>query len=145
MATLGLKTCVTIGLVGQDREASAGPPGASNLTLYRAGRWRLLRPLGIACGAAMTEMRPIADVQYGDFLLLAFDQVVNNVAKRRYLSGAQIRVKLVMRAPVGATGRGSQHVQSLERYFTGVPGLKVVAVSTTPRESSRRPSATTTR
>jgi pyruvate dehydrogenase E1 component beta subunit len=47
----------------------------------------------------------------------------------RYMSGGQIKMPLVMRAPVGATGRGSQHAQSLERYFTGVPGLKVVAVS----------------
>ena len=84
---------------------------------------------GVACGAAMMGMRPIADVQYGDFLLLAIDQIINNIAKMRYMSGGQITMPLVMRAPVGATGRGSQHAQNLERYFTGVPGLKVVAVS----------------
>ena len=84
---------------------------------------------GVACGAAMMGMRPIADVQYGDFLLLASDQIINNIAKMRYMSGGQITMPLVMRAPIGATGRGSQHAQSLERYFTGVPGLKVVAVS----------------
>ncbi len=84
---------------------------------------------GVACGAAMMGMRPIADVQYGDFLLLAADQIINNISKMRYMSGGQIKMPLVMRAPVGATGRGSQHAQSLERYFTGVPGLKVVAVS----------------
>ena len=84
---------------------------------------------GVACGAAMMGMRPIVDVQYGDFLLLASDQIINNIAKMRYMSGGQIKMPLVMRAPVGATGRGSQHAQSLERYFTGVPGLKVVAVS----------------
>ena len=84
---------------------------------------------GVACGAAMMGMRPIADVQYGDFLLLATDQIVNNIAKFRYMSGGQITMPLVMRAPIGATGRGSQHAQSLERYFIGVPGLKVVAVS----------------
>ena len=74
-------------------------------------------------------MRPIVDVQYGDFLFLAMDQIVNNAAKLRYMSGGTIKVPMVMRAPIGATGRGSQHAQSMERYFTGVPGIKVVAVS----------------
>ena len=74
-------------------------------------------------------MRPIVDVQYGDFLFLAMDQIVNNAAKLRYMSGGTITVPMVMRAPVGATGRGAQHAQNMERYFTGVPGLKVVAVS----------------
>ena len=84
---------------------------------------------GVAVGAAIMGMRPIADVQYGDFLFLAMDQIVNNAAKLRYMSGGQVTMPLVMRAPVGATGRGSQHAQNMERYFTGVPGLKVVAVS----------------
>lgn len=84
---------------------------------------------GVATGAAMMGMRPIIDVQYGDFLFLAADQIINNAAKMRYMSGGAVKVPLVMRAPIGATGRGSQHAQSMERYFTGVPGLKVVAVS----------------
>ena len=84
---------------------------------------------GAAVGAAIMGMRPIVDVQYGDFLFLAMDQIVNNAAKLRYMSGGTIKVPLVMRAPMGATGRGSQHAQSMERYFTGVPGIKVVAVS----------------
>ena len=84
---------------------------------------------GAAVGAAIMGMRPIVDVQYGDFLFLAMDQIVNNAAKLRYMSGGTIKVPVVMRAPIGATGRGSQHAQSMERYFTGVPGIKVVAVS----------------
>ena len=84
---------------------------------------------GAAVGAAIMGMRPIVDVQYGDFLFLARDQIINNAAKMRYMSGGTIKVPLVMRAPIGATGRGSQHAQSMERYFTGVPGIKVVAVS----------------
>jgi len=84
---------------------------------------------GIACGAAMMGMRPIVDVQYGDFLFVACDQIIDNIAKMRYMSGGQIIMPVVMRAPIGATGRGSQHAQSMERYFTGVPGLKVVTVS----------------
>ena len=84
---------------------------------------------GVAIGAAMMGMRPIADVQYGDFLFLPMDQIINNAAKMRYMSGGTVTVPMVMRAPVGATGRGSQHAQNLERYFIGVPGLKVVAVA----------------
>jgi pyruvate/2-oxoglutarate/acetoin dehydrogenase E1 component/TPP-dependent pyruvate/acetoin dehydrogenase alpha subunit len=84
---------------------------------------------GAAVGAAIMGMRPIADVQYGDFLFLAMDQIVNNAAKLRYMAGGSIKVPLVMRAPIGATGRGAQHAQSMERYFIGVPGIKVVAVS----------------
>lgn len=84
---------------------------------------------GVGVGAALMGMRPIADVQYGDFLFLASDQIINNAAKMCYMSGGTASVPLVMRAPVGATGRGSQHAQNMERYFTGVPGLKVVAPS----------------
>jgi pyruvate dehydrogenase E1 component beta subunit len=84
---------------------------------------------GIAVGAALMGMRPIADVQYGDFLFLASDQIINNAAKLRYMSGGTAKVPLVMRAPIGATGRGAQHAQSMERFFIGVPGLKVVAPS----------------
>ena len=84
---------------------------------------------GVATGAAIMGMRPIVDVQYGDFLFLASDQIINNAAKLRYMLGGQIRVPMVMRAPVGATGRSAQHAQNMERYFTGTPGLKVVAPS----------------
>jgi pyruvate/2-oxoglutarate/acetoin dehydrogenase E1 component/TPP-dependent pyruvate/acetoin dehydrogenase alpha subunit len=84
---------------------------------------------GAAVGAAIMGMRPIVDVQYGDFLFLAMDQIVNNAAKLRYMSGGTVKVPMVMRAPVGATGRGAQHAQSMERYFIGIPGLKVVAAS----------------
>jgi pyruvate dehydrogenase E1 component beta subunit len=84
---------------------------------------------GIAIGAALMGMRPIVDVQYGDFLFLASDQIINNAAKMRYMSGGTAKVPMVIRAPIGATGRGAQHAQSMERFFIGVPGLKVVAPS----------------
>jgi pyruvate dehydrogenase E1 component beta subunit len=84
---------------------------------------------GVAIGAALMGMRPIVDVQYGDFLLLASDQIINNAAKMRYMSGGTAKVPLVIRAPIGATGRGAQHAQSMERFFIGVPGLKIVAAS----------------
>jgi pyruvate dehydrogenase E1 component beta subunit len=70
------------------------------------------------------------DVQYGDFLLCAMDQIHSNASMLRYMSGGTLSVPLVMRAPVGATGRGAQHARNLERLFVGVPGLKVVAPST---------------
>jgi pyruvate dehydrogenase E1 component beta subunit len=124
--------------MGEDIAVPGGWGGAFTVTLGLEKKFpdRMLdTPIaelgffGAAVGAAMMGMRPIADVQYGDFLFLAMDQIVNNAAKLRYMSGGQIKVPLVMRAPIGATGRGSQHAQSMERYFTGVPGLKVVAVS----------------
>jgi len=84
---------------------------------------------GAAVGAAALGMRPIADMQYSDFLFECMDELVNQAAKLRYMSGGTISVPLVMRAPVGATNRGAQHGQSPESYFTHVPGLKVVCVS----------------
>jgi pyruvate dehydrogenase E1 component beta subunit len=74
-------------------------------------------------------MRPIADMQYSDFLFECMDELVNQAAKLRYMSGGKVSVPLVMRAPVGASRRGAQHGQSPESYFVHVPGLKVVAPS----------------
>ncbi|NQU40939.1 MAG: alpha-ketoacid dehydrogenase subunit beta [Lentisphaerae bacterium] len=85
---------------------------------------------GVSVGAAVMGMRPIADVQYGDFLLCAMDQIHSNASMLRYMSGGTVKVPMVMRAPVGATGRGAQHARSTERFFVGTPGIKVVAVST---------------
>ena len=85
---------------------------------------------GVALGAAMMGLRPVADVQYSDFIFCAMDQVVDQIAKMRYMSGGKIRVPLVMRAPVGATGRGAQHAQNPESIFLSVPGIKIVCPST---------------
>jgi pyruvate/2-oxoglutarate/acetoin dehydrogenase E1 component len=124
--------------LGEDIAVPGGWGGAFTVTLGLEKEFpdRMLNTpiaelgfFGAAVGAAIMGMRPIVDVQYGDFLFLAMDQIVNNAAKLRYMSGGTIKVPMVMRAPVGATGRGSQHAQSMERYFTGVPGIKVVAVS----------------
>jgi pyruvate dehydrogenase E1 component beta subunit len=124
--------------LGEDIAVPGGWGGAFTVTLGLEQEFpdRMLNTpiaelgfFGAAVGAAIMGMRPIVDVQYGDFLFLAMDQIVNNAAKLRYMSGGTIQVPLVMRAPVGATGRGAQHSQNMERYFTGVPGIKVVAVS----------------
>lgn len=124
--------------LGEDIAVPGGWGGAFTVTLGLEREFpdRMLNTpiaelgfFGAAVGAAVMGMRPIVDVQYGDFLFLAMDQIVNNAAKLRYMSGGTIKVPVVMRAPIGATGRGAQHAQSMERYFTGVPGIKVVAVS----------------
>ena len=85
---------------------------------------------GVACGAAMMGLRPIADVQYSDFLFCAMDQVCNNVAKMRYMSGGKVKVPMVLRAPVGVTGRGSQHAQNMETFFMPLQGVKIVCPAT---------------
>ena len=125
--------------IGEDIGISGGYGGAFTVTLglEKDFRDRMIDTpiseiaiMGMACGAAAVGMRPIADVQYGDFLLCAMDQVVNQIAKLRYMSGGKLTMPLVLRAPVGVTGRGSQHAQNLEPYFLGCPGLKIVAPST---------------
>ncbi|MFI5369468.1 MAG: alpha-ketoacid dehydrogenase subunit beta [Spirochaetia bacterium] len=86
--------------------------------------------MGAALGSALMGMRPIADVQYSDFLFCAMDQVGNQVAKMRYMSGGKVTTPMVMRAPVGVTGRGAQHAQMMEPFFLPLPGIKLVAPAT---------------
>jgi pyruvate/2-oxoglutarate/acetoin dehydrogenase E1 component len=86
---------------------------------------------GLAVGAAMTGMRPIADIMFGDFIALVMDQVVNQAAKIHYMSGGRWKVPLVVRATMGATRRSAaQHSQSLHAWPSHIPGLKVVVPST---------------
>ena len=126
--------------LGEDIGIEGGFGGAFTVTLGLSdefGHQRILdTPIsetaiaGLAIGAAIAGMRPIADVQYGDFLFCMMDQLANQAAKMCYMSAGQLSVPLVMRAPVGATARGAQHAQSLEAFFTHIPGLKVVAPAT---------------
>ena len=69
------------------------------------------------------------------------DQIADKAAKLRFMSGGIIKIPAHFRGPVGATGRGSQHAQNMERFFTGIPGLKVVAPMIPPRVERLRPSA----
>jgi acetoin:2,6-dichlorophenolindophenol oxidoreductase subunit beta len=86
---------------------------------------------GVAVGAAMTGMRPVADIMFGDFLTLVMDQLVNQAAKVHYMSGGKWKVPMVARTTMGATRRSAaQHSQSLHAWFSHVPGLKVVLPST---------------
>jgi acetoin:2,6-dichlorophenolindophenol oxidoreductase subunit beta len=86
---------------------------------------------GLAVGAAMTGMRPVVDIMFGDFITLTMDQMVNQAAKVHYMSGGKLSVPMVMRTTLGATRRSAaQHSQSLHAWFSHVPGLKVVIPST---------------
>ena len=86
---------------------------------------------GMAVGAAMRGLRPIVELMYVDFAPICFDPIVNQAAKMRYMTGGQVKVPLVIRAPGGAGRRNAgQHSQSLEALFTHIPGLKVVAPAT---------------
>src|SRR5437016_13736689 len=90
---------------------------------------------GLGVGAAMTGLRPIVDIMFGDFLTLVMDQLVNQAAKVHYMSGGKLRVPLVVRTTMGATRRSAaQHSQSLHAWVAHVPGLKV-AIPSTPSDA----------
>jgi pyruvate/2-oxoglutarate/acetoin dehydrogenase E1 component len=90
---------------------------------------------GLAIGAAMVGLHPVVEMMTFNFAILAMDQIVNNAAKIRYMSGGQISVPIVIRGPGSAAHQlGAQHSQSLEAWFCHVPGLKVVAPAT-PRDA----------
>jgi len=86
---------------------------------------------GLGVGAAMTGLRPVVDIMFGDFITLTMDQMVNQAAKVHYMSGGAWKVPMVMRTTLGATRRSAaQHSQSLHAWFSHVPGLKVALPST---------------
>ncbi len=90
---------------------------------------------GIGVGAAMTGMRPIVDIMFGDFATLIMDQMVNQAAKTHYMSGGKLKVPMVLRTTMGATRRSAaQHSQSLHALLSHIPGLKV-AVPATPYDA----------
>src|SRR5579859_2012281 len=86
---------------------------------------------GLGVGAAMTGMRPVVDIMFGDFIGLIMDQLANQAAKVHYMSGGKLAVPMVLRTTLGATRRSAaQHSQSLHAWMSHVPGLKVVIPST---------------
>jgi pyruvate dehydrogenase E1 component beta subunit len=90
--------------------------------------------MGMAVGSAMTGMRPIVDLMFGDFIYLIMDQLANQAAKQHYMSGGALTVPLVVRTNMGATRRSAaQHSQSLQALVAHIPGLKV-AIPSTPYE-----------
>jgi acetoin:2,6-dichlorophenolindophenol oxidoreductase subunit beta len=86
--------------------------------------------VGLAIGAAIAGMRPVVDFQYGDFLLPAADQIVQQAAKFSVMSGRQVTVPIVLHAPTGVSGRGAQHANCVENILFGIPGLVVATPST---------------
>lgn len=87
--------------------------------------------IGVAIGAAITGLRPIAEIMFGDLTALAMDQIANQAAKLRYMFGGQVKVPLVIRTPFGAgVNIAAHHSQSLEAWFMHVPGLWVAVPST---------------
>jgi pyruvate dehydrogenase E1 component beta subunit len=87
--------------------------------------------LGIAMGAAMTGMRPVAEIMFSDFFACCFDYLANEIPKMRYMTGGQVTVPLVVRtANGGGLGFGAQHSQAVENWVLAIPGLKIAAPST---------------
>ncbi len=90
---------------------------------------------GLGVGAAMTGMRPVVDIMFGDFSTLIMDQMVNQAAKTHYMSGGKLNVPMVLRTTMGAGRRSAaQHSQSLHVWFSHIPGLKV-AIPSTPYDA----------
>ena len=124
-------------VMGED-VAEGGPYTATAGLAEEFGRERVINtPIsepgftGIGVGAAMTGLRPVVDIMFGDFMTLIMDQIVNQAAKVHYMSGGKWKVPMVLRTQGGAGTRGgAQHSQSLESWLTHVPGLKVVMPAT---------------
>src|SRR5436305_1077373 len=125
-------------VMGEDIAEMGGSMGVTQGMLDEFGPDRVrntpiseMALVGAGIGAAMQGMRPVVEVMYEDFLTLACEQIVNQAAKHRYMSGGQLKVPLTVRTQGGAGwSPGAQHAQQLEAWFVHVPGLKVVFAST---------------
>ncbi|WP_029215016.1 alpha-ketoacid dehydrogenase subunit beta [Kallotenue papyrolyticum] len=129
-------------LLGEDIGVYGGAFGVTGDLVHEFGKERVRdTPIseqaiaGMAIGAAITGLRPVAEIQFSDFITLSADQLVNQAAKMRFMFGGKISVPLVLRTPAGSgTGAAAQHSQSLEAWFAHIPGLKVV-VPATPHDA----------
>jgi acetoin:2,6-dichlorophenolindophenol oxidoreductase subunit beta len=125
-------------LMGEDIAEMGGSMGVTQGMLEEFGRERVrntpiseMAIVGTGIGAAMQGMRPVVEIMYQDFLTLSMEQLVNQAAKHRTMSGGQVKVPLTIRTQGGAGwSPGAQHAQQLESWFVHVPGLKVVYPST---------------
>jgi pyruvate dehydrogenase E1 component beta subunit len=128
----------TVFLMGEDVAEAGTTFGVLKGLVEEFGKDRIIdTPIseagftGLGVGAAMTGMRPIVDIMFGDFLGIIMDQVANQAAKIHYMSGGKWKVPMVIRATMGATRRSAaQHSQSLHAWTSHIPGLKVVVPST---------------
>lgn len=124
--------------LGEDIAAAGGVFKATGGLLDRFGPKRVRDTpiseqaiVGAAMGAAMTGLRPIAEIMFSDFLAVCWDMIANQIAKTRYMTAGQVSLPLVIRTANGSGARfGAQHSQSVENWAMAVPGLKVVAPST---------------
>jgi pyruvate dehydrogenase E1 component beta subunit len=124
-------------LIGEDLGVYGGAFGVTEGLLKEFGEERVidtpiseLATAGAAAGAALTGMRPVAEIMFMDFTTLAAEQLVNQAAKIRFMFGGKASVPMVLRTPAGSgTGAAAQHSQSLEAWFAHIPGLKVVMPS----------------
>jgi pyruvate/2-oxoglutarate/acetoin dehydrogenase E1 component len=125
-------------LIGEDVASAGGVFKATVGLLEKFGPDRVIDTpiseqaiLGAAMGAAMTGLRPIAEIMFSDFFAVCWDLVANEIAKTRYMTNGQVSIPLVIRSANGGGARfGAQHSQSVENWAMAVPGLKVVAPST---------------
>ncbi|MDX6398095.1 MAG: acetoin:2,6-dichlorophenolindophenol oxidoreductase subunit beta [Gaiellaceae bacterium] len=125
-------------LMGEDIAEMGGSMGVTQGMLAEFGPERVrntpiseMAIVGAGIGAAMQGMRPVVEIMYQDFLTLSMEQLVNQAAKHRTMSGGQVKVPLTIRTQGGAGwSPGAQHAQQLESWFVHVPGLKVVYPST---------------
>jgi acetoin:2,6-dichlorophenolindophenol oxidoreductase subunit beta len=128
----------TVVLIGEDIGAAGGVFKLTEGLIDKFGPDRVRDTpiseqaiVGAAMGAAMTGLRPIAELMFSDFFAVAWDMVANQIAKTRYMTDGQISLPLVLRTANGAGLRfGAQHSQSVENWAMAIPGLKVVAPST---------------
>src|SRR5262250_2736043 len=124
-------------IMGEDIAEMGGSMGVTHGMLEEFGPERVrnapiseMAIVGAGIGAAMQGMRPIVEIMYEDFTTLAMEQIVNQAAKHRYMSGGQLKVPLTIRTQGGAGwSPGAQHAQQLEAWLVHVPGLKVVFAS----------------
>ncbi len=128
----------TVFIMGEDVAEAGTPFKVLSGMVEEFGKTRVIdTPIsepgftGIGVGAAMTGLRPVVDIMFGDFLTLVMDQLVNQAAKVHYMSGGAWKVPMVLRTTLGASRRSAaQHSQSLHAWLSHVPGLKVVLPST---------------
>ncbi len=125
-------------IMGEDIAEMGGSMGVTQGLLDEFGPERVrntpiseMAIVGAGIGAAMQGMRPVVEIMYEDFLTLSLEQIVNQAAKHRYMSGGQLKVPLTIRTQGGAGwSPGAQHAQQLEAWLVHIPGLKVVFAST---------------
>jgi len=125
-------------VIGEDVGGPGGAFSATKGLLETYGERRVKDPpisesaiVGVAIGAAIRGLRPVVEIMFADFLAVCMDQIVNQLAKMRYMFGGMYKLPVVIRTPCGGgLNAGPQHSQCLEAWFAHVPGLKVVMPAT---------------